>query len=146
MIERRRCPGRCTVAGGAVVVKVIGHVIRISDALESRLMAGVAVRRCADVSRRVTCYTGGNGMRAGQWERRVVMAKTGWFPSDSCVTLRANVIEIRQHMVGVGNALVVCLVAGPAIAWPTGVDVHSPNNMALITIYTGMTSGQRKSG
>ena len=111
MIEGGWGPGSRRVALGAIVIKVVSRVIWIGHTGKVRLMTSIAGCWCSGVRRCMAGDTGKSRMCARQWERGAVMIEIRRCPSRSCVTGSAVVIKICQHMVGVGNCLVIGLVA-----------------------------------
>lgn len=54
VVESRGQPGSCRVASGTIVIEIVRHVVRIDHSFEISLMAGIAVGRCANISRGMT--------------------------------------------------------------------------------------------
>jgi len=121
VVEGRRIPHAGIVTGQTVVIKLVGHVIRIGHAVKIRLMAGVTVT-AGSVERpaAVTGLTGEGAVRTGQREARTVVTEGGRLPGGGRVTMAANPAEVRLHMAGIAGSLKIVPVAGVTVRGRVG--------------------------
>lgn len=143
VIERCRIPGIHRMALQAVVTEQIRHMVGVSHSLKIRLMAGVALRwrPALILSIRVTLGTVHGDVRARQRERCTVVVERGRIPMTGTVTLLTSVWKLVRSMAGIGGAVVVGLVARPAIG---GCAVVLAICVALSTRQQDMGAGKRE--
>lgn len=103
VIEGRRFPRSCAVAIGAKVVKVVGHVIRISDRREVRGMTAEAGLIGSGISLQMTRNALQRGVRADQDETGRSVIPVGGRPSGSRMATRAVVRECGLDVIGISS-------------------------------------------
>ncbi len=112
MIERCRPPGIHRMASFAVVRKIQSHVIRIRWPLKIRLMARIAIHGRAGITiidvALVACR---RHMRAEQWKARFAVIKSRGLPGVGGMARYTSVRKIGRHVIGVGRALEIALMA-----------------------------------
>ena len=115
VIERCSGPGSRGVAGIASGWEACRCVSRIGGSVPIRRMASVtgSGQSCVVVIHVALC-AGNGGMRAGEWERRVVVIERGGSPVCRRVADRAICREAAGHVIRVRSSVVIGLVAGIA--------------------------------
>jgi hypothetical protein len=112
VIEGRRLPGIYRMAGRTIMGEIQSYMIRIGWPLKIVLMAQIAIfRRSGKDVVHVTACASHRLMRTKQWKSRVVVIERRRFPSRGGVTGQAIVRKISRHMVGVGHARKITLMA-----------------------------------
>lgn len=114
MIERRFRPVVCRVANRAILRIIFRHVIRIGRTVVVALMARPTIRWRTCVSRRVACLTLRLNVRTGQRELRRVVIKHSPVPLVGRMTNFTALRVLLRHMIRIGRAVVVALMACPA--------------------------------
>jgi hypothetical protein len=145
MVKLRGRPTAGIMALRAGMVVVSGHMIRIHGFVVIRLMAAVAIRgqSAAVLPVRMTQPARNRGMCARQRERCIRMVECGWGVRRRSVTLKAIVTELIGHMIRIGGAVIIRLVATVTILRRSGVlAIH----MALGAADGSMRSSQSKLG
>ena len=116
MIERCRPPGIHRMASFAVVRKIQSHMIRIRWPLKIRLMARIAIQRRAGIAiidvALVACR---RHMRAEQRKARFAVIKSRGLPGVGSMARRTSVRKVGRHVIGVGRALEIALMARETI-------------------------------
>ena len=128
MTERRWQPGRRAVAFGAVLIKVVRHVVRIGHRRKLSLVAAIAGGRSTGVTCRVTGNARHTCVRAGEREERRLMVKGRRIPDCCRVAVGAVVIEIIRHVIRAGHRRKLSLVAAIAGGRSTGVTRRVTGN------------------
>lgn len=124
VVKGRGHPGVERVAGGAIMREIQGHMIRIRRPLKIELMAGKAVRgRARETVVEVALIALCRSVRAGQGKTRAVMIERRRLPDAGGMARRAILREIPRHVVGIGGALIVRLMARKAIHGRAGVTI-----------------------
>ena len=148
MVERCPGPGRCGVAGGAGCRESRRRVIGIHRSGVIGLVARIAIRRgSGENSSDVARVAGHAYVRAGQWERRVVMIKGSVEPGRGRVANRAVLRKSGGHMIGNsihgGSVVVIVDVATVAGGWQSACVVV---RVASGARHGGVGAGERERG
>jgi hypothetical protein len=141
VVEGRRVPGSGRVTGGAIVIKIVGHVIGIGHTCEISLMAGIAVGRRVDVSRRMARNAGCGDVRSGQQETGSSMAEIGGRPSARSMAICARMAEICLNMVRIASRFKIALVTGIAIGRRAGIARSMTRGTGSINMLSGEREG-----
>jgi hypothetical protein len=112
VIESRRLPGSRAVTLGAVMIEIVGHMVRIGYCGEIAAVTGIAVCWCQCVPGSVTVYAGGSGVRTGQRELGRRMIESGRLPCGSVVAGRAIVVKGVGLVIRVGRCRKITAMAG----------------------------------
>lgn len=100
---------------GAIMVEIIGDVIRICHGVIVAHMAAITIHWRILITVGVTGYTLQSSMRPCQWELSRAVIESRWIPNRCRMTLRAIMIEIIGHMVGIGYRIIITNMAAIAI-------------------------------
>ena len=130
------------MTAGANLTEIIGHVIRVGSALKIGLMTSVTGGRGVYVTGRMAGNTSQRGMGSGQGEGGSAMIECRRQPGGGGVTAGADLAEIIGHVIRVGSALKIGLMAGIACRR----CVHVTGCVAGNTSQRGMGSGQGEGG
>jgi len=114
VIEARRRPGRRRMAFRASETERWRRMNWIGCAREIVMVAGVAIGRRAGVSLAVAVLTTHINMCASQGEVGQIMIETGVIPGTGAVAYFASGRKVARHMIGIGRAFVILLMAGIA--------------------------------
>ncbi len=142
MIKGGLIPCRSIMTGCAVVVKIILHVIWIGGAVKVSLVARVAVGWSVGVSIAMAGNAAYSHVSSCQRELGLRMIKGGLIPCCSVMTGCAVVVKVILHMIWIGGAVKVSLMAGVTIRRCAGITCA----VAGYTIHCHMGSGQRELG
>jgi hypothetical protein len=115
MIESGRIPGGGAMTLGAIMTEIICDMVGVGNAIESGLMARIAVERCILIPVSVTRDTGLRNMCPGQRKSGISMAECRWLPGRCGVADGAYMIEIISYMIWIGRAIEIGLVTGETI-------------------------------
>jgi hypothetical protein len=122
MIERGRIPSRRVVTDQTVVVELPRDMVRGCNPGEIRGVAGVAIRRQADVPVvYVALSTLNSDMSAGQRESGERMVERCGAPAGCHMALRTIMREIGRDMIRILRRLKIGLMAGVAVGGGSGV-------------------------
>jgi len=142
MIESRRSPDSCGMAGLAVMREITRHVRRIVGPLEVVRVATVASRRKSRVDPILMAIGARHGgMPAGQRELCCGMVKRRGRPGRCRVTGLALTRETAAHVRRIGGRLEITGMAAVAGGGQPGILAVL---MALSTLHARMPAGQRK--
>ena len=120
VVESGGFPCGGSVADGAVLRELVGHVVGVGNPAEIGLMTGNAVGRCTGKTLVVTGNTIEGKVSAVERELRLVVVESGGFPCGGSVADGAVLRELVGHVVGVGNPAEIGLVTGNAVGRCTG--------------------------
>lgn len=112
VIEVRRPPGVIVVASQAIMRIIAGHMIRVGGVLKIRLMAREAIfRRAGKTAIDVTLGAFDRHMRADQCKGGTAVIERRGFPHTFRMALRAGMRKVAGHMIRIGGALKIRLMA-----------------------------------
>ena len=115
----RGLPAIDRVAGSAIVVEIVGCVIRVRHFRQLGLMATVAVVRRACVMTVGVAFDASHSlMSAQQLKARQIVVKCGWTPALDGVALLAGRGEVTGRVIRIGGLVVIGLMA-----FDTGTDL-----------------------
>ena len=121
-----------------------GNVVGIRGIIVVSLMTEEAISGCSLIlSVDMALYARSIQVGAGKGKLCLTVVKRGWRPGIGVVALRAGMVVLPGNMIGVGDALVVILMAGPAIR---GQAIVLPTGMARYAVQTYMRAGKREIG
>ena len=143
MVERCGFPGRLSVALQTVMAKLSDHVIGIDDSVEGRGMAVPAprVRQPLEHIVHMALVAGHGLMGPDESEGRRHMGERGRTPDGCGVAGSAIVIEVSQHVVGIGRLGELRRMTHIAIGV---LQLIVAVRMALGTLGGRMSTGQRE--
>ena len=142
MIEDRRRPAGGAVAFGAILAKVVGHVIGVLHRHIIILMAGITFHRRIGITLLVTLNAVQRHVRSGQWEPGVVVIEQHIIPIAGVVALQTLVAEVVGHVIGVLHRVEIILMAGEAGGRRIGIALV----VAFDAVQRHVRSGQREPG
>ena len=120
MIETGLIPILGVVANGAIRRESCGLVVGIVGSVEIGLVAGNAVGGCTGKTLIVTGNAIQRKVSAVERELCLVVVESGGFPRGSGVADGAVLRELIGHVIGIGNAVEIGLMAGNAVGGCTG--------------------------
>jgi len=130
VVECRRGPGVHPVADRAIMLEIIGHMVRVADTDVVAFVTCDAVRGCARVTVSMARNTIDREMRPLEREVCLVMIEVRGLPGIGVVTSVASMTEIVGDMVGIGRAIEIRLVTGEArqrrarVSTAVAIDAH----------------------
>ena len=123
-----------------IEIELPGDMIGIGDGRIIPLMTSITRRRSpGELPVDMAEFAGDSSMRSGQRERSLRMVESRRRPGAGGVTLRAIEIELPGDMIGIGNGIIVSLVAGVAIIRCSGILT---SDMAQFASYIRVRSGK----
>jgi len=99
MVEGGRQPGVCRMANRAVMIEVIGYVVRLSDGVVVGFVARETICRRIIVAVRMTGLAGETGVRAGQRKSRLRVIETNRQPAVYGMALGTVVAETIEVVI-----------------------------------------------
>ena len=103
MIKGRRRPCGCRVTSQAIVIKIIGCVIRVGHRSKVAGVARIARRRGVGVPGGMASQALQAGMTTGQWELRLIMVEGRRFPGARAMAIGAEMIETVGDVIRIGH-------------------------------------------
>ena len=119
----------------ALVIRVVGVVVVVLVTEEA------ICRRALILTANMTLRASGTDMSAGQWKIRVVVVKGRRIPRGCVVTLGTGMAKLSLHVIGIGHAFKVILMAEVAFC---GRSRILSIDMTSGAVYTDMRAGQRE--
>ena len=128
MIKGRRSPCGSRVTSQAIVIEVVGCVIRVGHRSKVAGVARIARRRCVGVPGGMASQALQAGVSTGQWELRLTMVESRRYPGTRSVAIGTEMIEAISDVIRIGHRSKICrmtTVAGFACA---GISLRMAGN------------------
>jgi len=141
VIENSRVPAVGGMALGAIVAEIIGDVVGIVGAEIILLVTGPAIGRRSGITLGMAFHTIQGGMSSRKRELGLIVIERRRGPAGGGMAQGTILTEIVGGMIGIVHAVVIILVARPAVRRGAG---ELPVHMASGTIDGQVLASQRK--
>lgn len=103
VVKGRRSPSGCRMTSQAIVIKIIGCVIRVGHRRKVAGVARIARRRRVGVPGGMASQALQAGMATGQRELRLIMVESRRLPGARAVAIGAEMIETVGDVIRIGH-------------------------------------------